>query len=71
MKSIYFILFFHMLLMYCYFCDHMNETKEEKTNMRNNDLSRVTIEILPSDEDNDIFDINDSLLDELIGINNI
>ncbi|KOB60091.1 hypothetical protein PFHG_01854 [Plasmodium falciparum HB3] len=57
--------------MYCYFCDHMNETKEEKTNMRNNHLSRVTIEILPSDEDNDIFDINDSLLDELIGINNI
>ncbi|KYO02904.1 hypothetical protein PGSY75_0421900 [Plasmodium gaboni] len=71
MKSVYFILFFHILLMYCYFCDNMNEKKEEKTNMRNNSLSRVTIEILPSDEDNDVYDINDSLLDELIGINNI
>ncbi|SBS83127.1 hypothetical protein PMALA_005610 [Plasmodium malariae] len=47
----------------------MNNKMEEKRKIRN-EPSAVTIEILPPDDDNDTFELNDYLLYEFLDNNN-
>ncbi|CRG94522.1 conserved Plasmodium protein, unknown function [Plasmodium gallinaceum] len=61
------IIFFFFLSCFC-LSDNINE-KKEKQHLRNTS-NIVTIEVLPSDEDEN-FELYDYLLNEIISINNI
>ncbi|CDU16823.1 conserved Plasmodium protein, unknown function [Plasmodium yoelii] len=59
--SFYFILFFMVCL-----SNHHSKNVENDNKNKNQETNIITIEILPPDDDQDSFEFNDNLLDDII-----
>ncbi|CAD2100497.1 conserved Plasmodium protein, unknown function [Plasmodium vinckei] len=60
------IIFYFMFFFTVCLSNHHNKNIEKNDKNQNQEANIITIEILPPDDDQDSFEINDNLLDDMI-----